>query len=90
MIVKLLTVHNLEFLSLKGGCKGWSESTHVKIPHCGNHMPRLTFFGGQNDLENRGGNSPRFSIRKIFQFNPGLGQKCSETTNKMFKRTKHP
>ena len=38
----------------------------------------------------RGGNSPRFSIRKIFQLNPELGQKCSENTNKMFKRTKHP
>ena len=34
MIVKLLTEHHLEFLSLKGGCRGWSESTHVKMPHC--------------------------------------------------------
>ena len=25
----------------------------------------------------RGGNSPRFSIRKIFLFNPELGPKCS-------------
>ena len=34
MIVKLLTEHHLEFLSLKGGCRGSSESTLVKIPHC--------------------------------------------------------
>ena len=34
MIVKLLTEHHLEFLSLKGGCRGSSESTQVKIPHC--------------------------------------------------------
>ena len=34
MIVKLLTEHHLEFLSLKGGCSGSSESTHVKMPHC--------------------------------------------------------
>ena len=34
MIVKLLTEHYLEFLSLKGGCIGSSESTHVKMPHC--------------------------------------------------------
>ena len=34
MIVKLLTEHNLELLSLKGGCTGSSESTHVKMPHC--------------------------------------------------------
>ena len=34
MIVKLLTVYHLEFLSLKGGCRGSSESTLVKMPHC--------------------------------------------------------
>ena len=34
MIVKLLTEHHLEFLSLKGGCRGSSESTHVKMPFC--------------------------------------------------------
>ena len=34
MGVKLLTEQNLEFLSLKGGCRDSSESTHVKMPHC--------------------------------------------------------
>ena len=34
MIVKLLTEHHLEFLSLTGGYRGSSESTHVKMPHC--------------------------------------------------------
>ena len=34
MIAKLLTEHHLEFLSLKGGYTGSSESVHVKIPHC--------------------------------------------------------
>ena len=34
MIVKLLTERHLEFLSLKGGCRGSSESTLVKMPHC--------------------------------------------------------
>ena len=34
MIVKLLTEHHLECLSLKGGCTGSSESTLVKMPHC--------------------------------------------------------
>ena len=34
MIVKPLTEHHLEALSLKGGCRGSSESTHVKMPHC--------------------------------------------------------
>ena len=34
MIVKLLTEHHLEFLSLKGDCTGSSEATLVKIPYC--------------------------------------------------------
>ena len=34
MTVKLLTEDYLEFLSLKGGCTGASESTLVKMPHC--------------------------------------------------------
>ena len=34
MIVKLLTERHLEFLSLKGGCTGSSESTHVKMSNC--------------------------------------------------------
>ena len=33
MTVKLLTEHHLEFLHLKGGCTGSTESTHVKMPH---------------------------------------------------------
>ena len=34
MTLGLLTKHHLEFLSLKGGCTGPSESTLVKMPHC--------------------------------------------------------
>ena len=34
MNIKPLTVHNLELLSLKGGCSGSSESIHVKMPYC--------------------------------------------------------
>ena len=34
MSVKLHTENNLEFLSLKGGCTGSSESLFVKMPHC--------------------------------------------------------
>ena len=33
MIVKLLTEHHLEPLSLTGGCTDASESTLVKMPH---------------------------------------------------------
>ena len=34
MSVKLLTEHQLEFLSLKDGCTSSSESTLVRMPHC--------------------------------------------------------
>ena len=34
MIIKLLTEYHLEFLSLKGDCRGSSESTLVKISNC--------------------------------------------------------
>ena len=45
MIVKLLTEHNLEFLSLQVGCRGSSESTHVKMPHCWkSHANDLKFY----------------------------------------------
>ena len=32
-LLKPLTEHHLEFLCLKGGCSGLSESTLVEIPH---------------------------------------------------------
>ena len=34
MSVKLPTEHHKEFLGLKGGCTGSSESTLVKMPNC--------------------------------------------------------
>ena len=34
MGVMLLTEHHLEFLSVKAGCTGSSESSLVKMPHC--------------------------------------------------------
>ena len=34
MIVKLPTEHHLGFLSFKGGCRGSSESTLVKMSNC--------------------------------------------------------
>ena len=46
MIVKLLAEHNLEFLSFKGGCRGSSESSLVKMSngwksHAAAHMLNL-------------------------------------------------
>ena len=49
MSVKLQTEHDLEFLSLKGGCTGSSESTFVKLPHCwkSHVMANLLFISGE-------------------------------------------
>ena len=53
MSVKLLTEHHLECLSLKGGCRGSFESTHVKMPHCWKYhalaylVPRDTLLWGK-------------------------------------------
>ena len=50
MIVKLLTEHHLKCLSLEGGCRGSSESTHVKMLHCWKtHVTaQIFFFKNQN------------------------------------------
>ena len=46
---KQLPEHNLESLSLKEGCAGSSESTHLSEYHIvGNHMSRLILFGKSN------------------------------------------
>ena len=45
MNAKLLTEYHLEFLSLKGGCTGSSESMLVKMPHCWkSHITAQLFF----------------------------------------------
>ena len=50
MIVKLLTEHDLEFLSLKGGCTG-CPSIHLSKCHMvGNLMHRLLFDKFQNQM----------------------------------------
>ena len=50
MIVRLLTEHNLEFLSLKGGCRGSSESTLVKMPNCWkSHAAAQMSFSAKSD-----------------------------------------
>ena len=48
MIVKLLTEHHLEFLSLKEGCRGSYEFTLVKMSNCwliscrpSNHLAKI-------------------------------------------------
>ena len=46
MIVKLLTEDHLECIRLKGGCRGSSESTLVKMPHCWKSHALAHFLSG--------------------------------------------
>ena len=49
MIVKLLSEHHLEFLSLRGGFRGSSESTLVKMSNCWkSHALTHMVFGNEN------------------------------------------
>ena len=43
MIVKLLTEHHLEFLSLKGGCTGCLSLYLSNYHFVGNHMSRFNY-----------------------------------------------
>ena len=49
MNIKLLNEHNLDFLSLKEGFTGSSESIHVKMPHCwkSQYAAHLSFYKKQ-------------------------------------------
>ena len=53
MTVKLLTEHNLEFLSSTGDCTGSSEPTLVKMPHCWKSHVNAHLFSKTNSAENR-------------------------------------
>ena len=45
MIVKLLAELHFEFVSLKGGCRGPSETTLVKMSNCWKaHAQLVSFF----------------------------------------------
>ena len=48
MSVKLLTAHHLEFLNLKGGCTGSSESSRVKMSCC--WKPYVTTHLSQHEI----------------------------------------
>ena len=50
MSVKLLTEHKLEFLSLKGGCRGSSESTLVKMSNCGKSLAAAQLYNSVSVL----------------------------------------
>ena len=71
MSVKLLTEQHLEFLSLKGGCTGSSESTFVKMPHCwkSHVMAKISFILSRQSQSSIGGCLNVAVFSKKFQKN---------------------
>ena len=61
MSVKLLTEHHLEFLSLKGCCRGSSESTLVKMSNFWK-----SYAAAQNFTLCMQGNFKRFFLSTVF------------------------
>ena len=90
MIVKVLTEHHLEFLSLKEGCRGSSESTHVKMPHCWKSHALALLISGPilkrnspvRTLRNTSSHLPLLSVLIIHQQKFSLFSLPSENTNK--------
>ena len=68
MIVKLLTERHLEFLSIKGGCRGPSESTLVKMSNCWKSRALAQFYFNFNMFT-----AVRFSINYIATINCNIG-----------------
>ena len=66
MSVKLLTEHRLEFVSLKGGCTGSSESTLVKMRHCWKSIDdilasiRCVRYAGYSHISKKRNNSDKY------------------------------
>ena len=54
MIVKLLTEHYLEFVSLQGGCRGSSDSTRFKMSNCWkSHVIAHRLLDGSRNIDHR-------------------------------------
>ena len=75
--VKLLTEHHLEFVSLKVGCTGSSESTLVKMPHCWKSYvaAQIKFSIQMKDCND----SPRIAKQKLWAYKcplPSLHYTC--------------
>ena len=89
--VNLLTQHHLEFLNLKGGSTGSSESTFVKMPHCRkSHVTAHIWITNKRNIIKESyiihGQQYRKTLPKLRTLklllranNPGLGDKKKQT-----------
>ena len=79
--IKLLTEHHFEFLSLKGGCTGSSESTLVRMPHCWKshvaaHFPICTLIWKPelliSPVSSKDSDGPRYTHNLARTFDAGI------------------
>ena len=68
MIVKLLTEHHLEFLCLKGGYKGSSESTLVQMSNCWKSHALAQLLINANSLDSDQGGTNENYIRHLIEY----------------------
>ena len=68
MTFKLLIKQHFEFLSLQGGCKGLSESTLVKMPHCTESRNQMTGVSALHQMESYVYNIDEQCISPAFYF----------------------
>ena len=74
MALRVLTELCLEFLSVRGGCTGSSESTRVKLPHCWKlhvtaHLVEvITFKNSKNEFDpsNKHGHPNMWSVSLMY------------------------
>ena len=72
MIVKLLAEHHLDFLSLKGGCRGSFESTLSKMSICwkSHAAAHLTVLHNTSMAIGNLHNSPKTAAFVVFLWTP--------------------
>ena len=91
MCVKLLTEHGLEFVSLKGGCTGSSESTLVKMPHywkshvAAQFMSRWVRYAGYIHISKKRKNSDKYHQSSFSCMQCAVS--CSSSMNFFFMQT---
>ena len=95
MIVKLLTEHHLEFVSLKGGCRGSSESTHVKMRYCWKSRVMAQITSHPSPPPSLSAGMMTFCLKKVDTLktviNIGLTSQTSKTYNRSHTmRSKDP
>ena len=89
MIVKLRTEHPLEFLSLKEGCRGSSESTLVKMSNCWKSHAAVFFLNKWNNHLSQCTRFRYLSHRREVKVLAGLSLRADSSEPSLLAYTKY-